>query len=239
LKSSKNKISSVFVTATDTGAGKTVVTGLLARYISEQGHDVITQKWIQTGNGDFPEDIATHLKFMNLKKNDVETYLSLVCPYVFKYPSSPHLAAKLEKRKINVAVIKKSFSSLAKQKDCVVVEGLGGCLVPLNQKKLVIDIAYELNLPVLVVVGNKLGAINHAILTIEAIRSRGLKLLGLVFNDLSESRDIILKDNPKIIKVLTGEKILGHLPKQRNPELLYKAFVPIGKNILTELEGTS
>jgi dethiobiotin synthetase len=215
------------------------LTGLLARYLAEKGYDVITQKWIQTGSDGFPEDIAAHLKFMNLKKSDAGKYLSLVCPYCFKYPCSPHLAAKLEKRKISPVRIKKSFLALAKQKDCVIVEGLGGCLVPFNQKNLVIDIAAELNLPVLVVVGNKLGAINHTLLTIEAVCSRGLKLLGLVFNDMSEDSDIILKDNPEIIKALTGEKILGHLHRRKNPELLYKAFAPIGKNILAELAGKS
>ena len=83
----------VFITGTDTEVGKTVVTGLLAKFLLDRGQKVITQKWIQTGCEDFPEDIASHLKLMGVAEETVAQYLPLMAPYVFKLPASPHLAA--------------------------------------------------------------------------------------------------------------------------------------------------
>lgn len=235
-KSENNKLQSVFVTGTDTEVGKTVVTGLLGRFLAEKGYNVITQKWIQTGCRGFPDDVARHLDFMKVKRIDIKNYIEHICPYTFKLACSPHLASRLEKRKIRQGKIRNSFSILSKQFDCVVVEGIGGALVPFNNKKLVIDIAVQLNLPVLLVVSNKLGCINHTLLTVEAIKSRGLKLLGIIFNNQSEKENtLILKDNPKIIKLLTGERIFGSLARLENTEQLYKAFAPAGGRILAEL----
>jgi dethiobiotin synthetase len=229
-------VKAVFVTGTDTEIGKTLVAGLLARYLCDKGYRAITQKWIQTGTGSFPTDIAVHLKLMGRKVDDVEEHLPAMAPYEFQLAASPHLAAGVEKKKISAARIKRSFQTLSKKYDFVIVEGVGGVLVPFNRKKLVIDIARELALPVVIVVQNKLGAINHALLTIEALRARNMKILGLVFNAWNEKEDrIILEDNPKIIKALTGEKILGQLPWSEEPDLLRKAFFPVGDKIIAEL----
>ncbi len=228
----------VFVTGTDTDVGKTLVTGLLGRYLLNKGYLAVTQKWIQTGTGNFPTDIAMHLKIMGNKIEDIEEYLPHIAPYTFKLAASPHLVAKMEKKKINPARIKNSFRTLAKKYDFVIVEGLGGVLVPFSRKKLVIDIAKELALPVIIVAKNKLGAINHTLLTIEALRSRRMKILGVIFNGQNEKQSrVILRDNPKIVETLTCEKILGCLPWLKDHDLLYKAFVPVGDKILTELTG--
>lgn len=198
----------IFVTGTDTGVGKTVVTGLLARSLLDEGLNVITQKWIQTGSKGFPEDIDTHLKLMGKKKSDIKKYLSFVCPYNFRFASSPHLAARLEKRRINKEKIKKSFKFLQKTHDFVIVEGIGGALVPYNRKRLVIDIAKELNLPVLIVAENRLGAINHVLLTVEAVKNRGMDIIGIIFNARHKRTDKkILQDNIRIIKRLISRNI--------------------------------
>lgn len=234
--STVNAVNAVFVTGTDTGIGKTIVTGLLGRYLLSMGYRVVTQKWIQTGNSDFSEDIELHLKLMKKKKEYIKDYISCINPYTFKFAASPHLAASLEKRKVNVNKIKSSFRFLLKEFDFIIVEGIGGALVPFTRNKLVIDIAGELDLPVLIVAGNKLGAINHTLLTIEAIRARNMKISGVVFNNLEENNNsVILKDNPEIVKALTGEKIHGVLPWLRNRESLYKAFIPVARSILPQL----
>lgn len=221
----------LFVAGTDTGAGKTVVTGLMGRFLLDKGYRTITQKWIQTGSSKFPPDITAHLKLMKKRKEDIRDYSPYVSPYVFKFPSSPHLAARLENRRISAAKIKKSFFFLKDRFDFVIVEGTGGALVPFNEKGLVIDIASQLGMPVLLVVANELGCINHALLTIEAVRRRKMKIAGIIFNNtrLARGKDIISRDNPRIIKKLTGEKILGVLPFSRNKELLYKKFIPMGE----------
>lgn len=225
----------VFVTGTDTGAGKTVVSGLLGRFLLEKGYRVITQKWIQTGSGNFPKDINSHLKLMKMPRHNIKEYLSYMFPYTFKFASSPHLAASLEKRTISIKKIKKCFKFLQKGFDFVIVEGAGGALVPFNRKRLIIDIARELNLPVLIVASNKLGAINHTLLTIEAIKRRGMKIIGIIFNNrYRKVSKIILKDNAKIVAKLTGEKILGTLPYIKDKNRLYKSFLPIGNKITIE-----
>ena len=226
----------ILITGTDTEVGKTLITGLLGKFFLDKGLDVISQKWIQTGNKGLAEDISTHLKLMQLSKKHLKGYEEAIAPYVFKFPSSPHLASKLEKKKINKRRIKKAFEVLKNDFEFVLVEGSGGALVPFDNKNLIIDIAEELKLPVLVVVGNKLGAINHTLLTIEALRKRKMNITGLIFNNLSGGNNIILKDNQKIIKKLTNERILGSLLWSKNKKVLHKKFVPIGEKIIKRLK---
>ncbi len=192
-------MTSFFVCGTDTGVGKTIVTGLLARTFLDEGYSVVTQKWVQTGSKGFSQDIATHLKLMGKKKRYVNGLLDLVCPYVFKYPASPHLAARLERKKVEVRKIKDAYGKLCSMFDVVIVEGVGGALVPLNEKTLLLDVVKELKMPVILVVGNKLGAINHTLLTAEAIKKRGLRIAGVVFNETDTSGGKIKKDNADII----------------------------------------
>lgn len=226
----------LFVTGTDTGVGKTVISGLLGRFLSNRGYRVITQKWIQTGSN-FPRDINLHLKLMKIKAEDIRDCQSYLSPYIFKFPSSPHLASALERKRISADRIKRSFECLSDKSDFLIVEGIGGALVPFNGRRLVIDIAKELNLPVLIVAGNRLGAINHALLTIEAIERRKMNIIGIIFNNQNrKTEDIILKDNPLIIKKLTGRVILGILPWIKDNDLLYKRFIPIAKKLIGILE---
>ena len=226
----------IFVTGTDTGVGKTIVTGLLAKFLVDKGYKVITQKWVETGSCGFSKDVSFHLKLLGKRKQELRNYLADVSPYTFKFRFSPHLASGLEKRKISIERIKKSFKSLEKKFDFVIVEGIGGALVPLTRDKLVIDVAGELNLPVLVVVGNKLGAINHTLLTIEAVKARKMKIVGVVFNNLGNKESkLILKDNPKIIETISGQKSLGSLPWARDKNILHRSFKKIGKKILSNL----
>ena len=222
----------LFVAGTDTGIGKTVVTGCLARYLSECGYNVMTQKWIQTGcDSTFASDIRAHLKLMGRDIDDVREYLPHLAPYIFRAAASPHFAAGKEGKVIDVNRIVKSFKFLSERFDFVVVEGIGGTLVPFNRKRLVIDIVKELDLPVLVVAGNRLGAINHTLLTVESLASRKIKVPGIVFNDLKGGDRDILEDNVKIIGTLTGKRVFGVLPRQDSYMKLYKRFVPIGKKI--------
>ncbi len=226
----------VFVTGTDTEVGKTVVSGLMGRFLLENKYKVITQKWVQTGAIGLSQDIIQHLKLMGIDKENLIDFLPYMNPYTFKFTASPHLSAALELKNINKNKIKRSFEILAKKFDFVIVEGTGGVMVPFNKKDLLIDIAGELNLPVLIVVGNKLGAINHTLLTIEAVRKRQLRIIGLIFNNLLQKENrIILEDNLRIIQTLGNEKILGTLPFIKNTQDLYKVFTSIGGNFLSQI----
>lgn len=222
----------IFITGTDTGAGKTIISGLLGRYLLAQGYRVITQKWIQTGSRGFSGDINLHLRLMQKQKKEIKDYLSYVSPYVFRFSSSPHLAARLQKSRISEDKIKEAFRFLAKKFDFVIVEGIGGALVPVNKKSLLIEIAAGLNLPALVIAANKLGAVNHTLLTIEAIKKRRMKIAGIIFNNTSNKvNKLILNDNVHIIKALTKEKIFGIFPYIRDKKHLYRTFIPLGRKI--------
>ncbi len=223
----------IFVTGTDTEVGKTVVSGLLGRFLLAQGYRVITQKWLQTGSADAMSDLASHLKLMKRKKEDVRQYLADLIPYSFALPASPHLAAEGENQKIDAEKIKQSYRSLSENFDFVIVEGSGGVLVPYSEEGLVIDIARDLKLPVLIVVSNKLGAINHTLLTVEALRGRGMPIIGLIFNGQQpRGDDLIQTDNPRIISKLTMVNSLGHLPRLDDINELYDCFQPLGEKVL-------
>lgn len=240
----------LFICGTDTGVGKTMVTGLLAKYLLEKGINAITQKWIQTGIEDIglidndyhyqlpvPGKVKTKTKTSARAKektldSNITKYKSYINPYRFAFPSSPHLSAKLEGKKISVRKIIESFKTLEKSFDFVVVEGTGGLLVPIDEKILIVDIVKKLVLPVIIISENKLGTINHTLLTIEALRKRNMKVLGVIFNSASKNKNkIILEDNPKIVKKISECEILGVLPYRKNVGDLYKIFKSIGHKI--------
>jgi dethiobiotin synthetase len=224
----------IFIAGTDTGAGKTIITGLLGKFFLKNRYNTITQKWVQTG---IESDINTHLKIMEANKKDIIRYASLMCPYHFKFPCSPHLSSFMEKKTIKKDKIKKSFQTLKNIFDIIIIESTGGILVPLSKSLFIIDIAKELSLPVILVVNNKLGAINHTLLSIEALKKRKIQILGIIFNNVDKNcNNKILENNPLIIKKITGETILGILPHTENTDLLYKKFIPIGKNILSRIK---
>ena len=102
--------------------------------------------------------------------------------------------------------IKKALKKLARAHDLVIVEGTGGLLVPLDEKHLFVDIIKELDLPIILVSANKLGTINHTLLSLEALKSRKIRVLGVIFNNISRKENkLILKDNPKIVKKFIGK----------------------------------
>jgi dethiobiotin synthetase len=226
----------VFVTGTDTGVGKTLVTGLLAGFMAQRGLKVATQKWVQTGCSGYSEDVLSHIDRMGKTKADFADHLDDMSPYVFGFAASPHLAARMENKMIEPSVIESSFRRLEKTFDFVVVEGAGGMMVPLDDDTTIADTVARLGLSVLIVVENKLGAINQCLLTVEAARKRGIDVVGIIFNRLSHSGDErVLKDNPYIINKLTRAEVMGELPFSKDPTVLHDAFKHIGPNVLRGL----
>lgn len=165
----------------DTSIGKSIVTGLLARHLLLKGKVVITQKLVQTGCEGRPEDIVLHRKLMGAEWHSLDEE-QLTCPYCFAFPASPHLAAARAGTEIDPAVLTLATSRLSEQVDQLLIEGVGGLLVPLTRKLLLLDYLAEHNYPVILVTTPRLGSINHTLLSLEALKQRKMKLLGLACN---------------------------------------------------------
>lgn len=225
----------VFITATGTGVGKTLVSSLLLGFLRKQGVKAGYQKWVSTG-GALPEDLL-----YCLQKNDMEfaqDKLDGQVVYRFLMPASPHLAAENEGREIDPERIREAFARSAKEYDVLVVEGVGGVLVPLRRDLLLADFLTGLPLPSLVVAHSGLGTINHTLLTIEALRQRELPVLGVVFSDEQEGMavdDPLVADNMRTIGDMAGLEVFGRLLRLADYTLLEKAFQPVGEAIWQRL----
>ena len=198
-----------FISGIDTGIGKTYTTGYLAKLWNEQGQQVITQKLIQTGNVDVSEDIQQHREIMGTGWLP-EDESKLTMPEIFSYPASPHLATKLDGRDIDFAKIEAATQQLAEKFKVVLLEGAGGLMVPLTTELLTIDYLEQKKFPVILVSSGRLGSINHTLLSLEALKARGLSLYALAYNLNDESQDpLISKDTSEYLKAYLAK----HFPE--------------------------
>ncbi len=202
-----------FVTGTDTGVGKTWVTCALLEAFAATGKTVVGMKPVASGcdltAGGMVCDDAEQLR--RASTVDVQTHWRN--PYQFLPPVSPHIAAAITGRTINLAQIQAAYAQLQKRADVVVVEGVGGFLAPLGDSQDVSTLARVLQLPVVLVVGLRLGCLNHALLTAEVIASRGLILAGWVAN-CPELPMAAIKENMCYLKRCLNAPFLGMLPYQ-------------------------
>lgn len=169
-----------FVTGTDTGIGKTVVSAILVQALLDQGQRVAYMKPVQTGcEQRAGEWIAPDPEFV-ARATGVNGDPDLVCPYRFPLPASPHLAAAEAGTHIELDPILAAYRRLQTDHDALVVEGAGGVMVPLNKTTLMLDAMKAINLPVVIVARAGLGTLNHTLLTVRAIRDAKLECAGLV-----------------------------------------------------------
>ena len=204
-----------FVSGIDTEIGKTYATGYLAKLWTAQGQRVITQKLVQTGNVDVSEDIAKHREIMGSGWFQ-EDHEKLTMPQIFSYPASPHLATRLDGRALDFAKIEAATKLLAERFDVVLLEGAGGLMVPLTTEILTIDYIAQHQFPVILVTSGCLGSINHTLLSLEALKHRGLDLYAVVYNLKDQSKDpIISQDTAAYLK----NYLMKHFPKAQWIEL--------------------
>lgn len=206
MASGKKKI--IFVTGTDTGVGKTVVTATLGLLLQKQGLNVGVMKPVQCAGDD-----AEFLK----KTLRLDDPLALINPCFAPEPLSPHLALKRSKLKFHRARIHKAFQILRSRHDVLLVEGAGGLLVPITNDYSIADLVSELDAELIIVSRLGLGAINHTLLTIKLARSRGIPVCGIIFSqNKPKAESIPEKTNPREIEKLSGVQVLGTLPYLRN-----------------------
>lgn len=189
-----------FVGGIDTNVGKSYATGWIASVWNSRGTRTITQKLVQTGNDGFSEDIELHRRIMGtgILPEDREM---LTAPEIYTYPSSPHLAAEIDGRDIDFGKIAEASSELAGRYDAVLLEGAGGLMVPLTRSLLTVDYVREMGYPVILVTSGRLGSINHTLLSLESLKSRGMELAILAFNMFPEEEDdTISRDTREYLK---------------------------------------
>ncbi|WP_374190044.1 dethiobiotin synthase [Psychrobacter cibarius] len=186
-------MSVLFISGIDTDIGKTYATGLLAKAFMQQGIDVITQKLVQTGvainldSGEMgiADDILTHRQLMNLPLQPCDLNFT-TCPYRYEKPASPHLSAKLAGQTLNPELITKATQQLQQSYDVVLLEGAGGLLVPITEQLLILDYIAAQGYPIVLVTSGRLGSINHTLLSLEAIKSRGLSVHSVIYNHIHD-----------------------------------------------------
>lgn len=186
----------IFISGIGTNVGKSYATGWLANLLMAQGNNVMTQKLIQTGNIDISEDITIHRRIMKQEYNEYDEK-HITAPAIFSYPASPHLAATIDHTVIDFYEIEKATNTLSSMYDMVLVEGAGGLMVPLTENYLTIDYIKDHNYPVALVTNGSLGAINHTLLSFEALKARGILLPYVIYNSFFDENEIIAADNKK------------------------------------------
>lgn len=171
-----------FVTGTDTGVGKTFVTTLLLRGLAARSWRVVGLKPVATGCRMTPEGLRNEDAEMLRAAANVPASYAEVNPHAFEPPMAPHLAAQAAAVRLDAAVIAAHCRIFAPRCDATLVEGIGGWLVPLNETETIADLARAIGMPVIVVVGLRIGCINHALLTCRAVCGAGLSLAGWIAN---------------------------------------------------------
>lgn len=203
-----------FVTGTDTSIGKTTVSCALLRAFAAQGKEVVGMKPIAAGceNGQWM-DVEQLLAASNVNVTSQQ-----INPYAFDPPISPHIAAQQAGAEIDLSVIHQAYLELSKQAEIIIVEGAGGFLVPINQHQTGADLAKILDLPVILVVGMRLGCLNHALLTAQAIRAAGLTLAGWVANCI-DPQMLALAQNIATLEQWMDCQLLGVVPFENDMDV--------------------
>jgi dethiobiotin synthetase len=222
-------MTSLFVTGTDTEVGKTAVSAALLCLLKQQGLSVAGMKPIASGCESTSNGLRNEDALILNQQASIELAYEVVNPYAFEPAIAPHIAANKVGVTIQAEVIQRQFYQIQQQVDSVVVEGAGGWLVPIDNTLTMADVAIRLGLPVVLVVGIRLGCINHALLTVQAIQQSGLPFYGWLANhvdDCAESDEII-----ESLKARISAPCLGVVPVLAKDELMadYISLLTSGK----------
>lgn len=196
-----------FVTGTDTGIGKTTVSCALLHAFAAQGKKVVGMKPIAAGSENGQWSDVEQL----FAAGNVDVPHQKINPYAFDPPIAPHIAAQQVGMEIDFSVIHRAYQELSAAADIVIVEGAGGFLVPINRHQTGTDLAQTLNLPVILVVGIRLGCLSHALLTAQAIKAAGLPLAGWVANCI-DPQMLVLAENIATLEQRLDGPLLGVVP---------------------------
>ena len=202
----------IFITGTDTAVGKTLVTAALAVSLQKRGFDIGVMKPVETGVVQGRPSDAVRLA----RAAQVSDALDLVRPYAFRLPVAPFDAARAERRTIKLSTIVRAYHQLHAQHDLLLVEGAGGVHVPITPMMDVLDLIEKLKAPVVVVGRAGLGGVNHAMLTLNALRARAIPILALVLNRTVPARSAMARRQERstveLLRECAGVPVIGPLP---------------------------
>jgi dethiobiotin synthetase len=205
----------IFITATDTEVGKTVITGAIAAGLKKRGLDIGVMKPVASGGitSAAGEIVAEDATFLMRAAQVAEEERGLVNPVCLAPALTPAVAARISGITVDISKIMTAFGTLQEVHRIVLVEGVGGITAPLWEEYLVGDMAREMGLPLLVVAQPKLGTINHTVLTVDYAQRHGLKVAGVILNGWDETgKGVLEESNEHYIRRLTGLPILGKFP---------------------------
>lgn len=227
-----------FVTGTDTGVGKSLVSAALLHAYANLGYRVVGMKPVAAGaeqiDGVWSNEDVRQLRAAS---NVVINESGWINPYLLRTPIAPHIAADRQGVSIELPRIRDAYEHLATRADVLVVEGAGGFKVPLSAARDSADLAVHLGLPIILVVGMRLGCLNHALLTAEAIAARGLKLAGWVANRVDPDMAAV-EENLDSLRLRLGCPLLGEFPHAMQPDALSMAALLAPKKLNELLENT-
>ena len=206
----------LFITGTDTGVGKTVVTAALAAVLRADGVNVGVMKPIATGCVRRREGLVSEDAEFLAKAADAPEPLDEISPIRLAEPLAPTVAAARAGVELDLLPMWRAWDRLKRAHDVMLVEGIGGALCPVTPRQSVADLAQRFHLPVLVVARPVLGTINHTAMTVEVLRARGLEVAGIVLNRYDhDSDDVAQSANPDEVQRVTGAPVLGLVPDDR------------------------
>lgn len=225
-----------FITGTDTDVGKTFITSLLMKFIKQHKHQVLGFKPIAAGAEYAFDELVNEDALTLLESGNVSVPYKLINPYIYEQPIAPHIAAKLSNEKISVSGLNSAYSKISKEIQKVgylITEGAGGWALPINDEEYLYDWVKEKDMPVILVVGLKLGCLNHALLTQAHMKALGVNCIGWVANHIDPNMDV-QQENVDALKQRLTMPLLAVAPfhnedSHAKPKLqIYKAL----KNVL-------
>ena len=206
----------MFVTGTDTGIGKTVVAAGIANCLHRRGRRVAVCKPVATGCVHRREGLVSEDAEFLAQHADTLHPLDLICPQRFAEPLAPAVAADRAKTSLDWCAIDRAIGLMSRDSDVMIVEGVGGVMVPMDDKHLVRDMIQWLSLPAVVVARAGLGTINHTLLTIEALRSKGIEVAGVIINRYPvDGANVAEETNPRVIEKSAKTPILCLIPEYK------------------------
>jgi dethiobiotin synthetase len=237
------KIKGVFITGIDTEIGKTTISAGLGNLLFKKGIKVGVMKPFATGIKTYSKYFKSHdakiLKEASNNKDNDDT----INPYFYSVPTAPYLAKKLLKldESINVGEILNKYKEIEKRHEFTIVEGIGGLMVPLSKNFFVADLASIINIPVILIMSNKIGSINHIIMTYRLSIAFKLKIKGIIINNNCKFSTfpftLINKELQIIVEELTGVKVLATIPYLENPNFTKIANILETCGIIEKLES--